>query len=193
MNKTMRAFAEIKTISDFKQELENSVEYVNGSYFNQETLETAITSLNSMPAEQQARFLSFIHHVDRTMSMAGAAKANRYHKIPTALAGCIYFAQFPETIKDLSYDELSVLARHSAIAPLAFYESAVEKYGQELLAAIVAKSEDYMYRGTYLALASQKISEGQSKEEVVNYITNMPLNELKEESLNAIWKVGKYI
>ena len=44
-----------------------------------------------------------MRHVDRKLSTGGAAKGNRFHKIPTVMAGCIYLTYYNDQIKDLNY------------------------------------------------------------------------------------------
>mgnify|MGYP003310441656 CR=1 FL=1 len=55
------------------------------------------------------RILDFANSVDRKMNFGGQAHKNRYHKIPTILAGAIYFNEYPENVEDLELvDNISV-------------------------------------------------------------------------------------
>ena len=112
-----KAFDEIKTIKDFKKDIENNPRYANGTYMNQESLEYAFNGLRMLEDDGETTFMKFIHHVDKKLSMGGTANGNRYHKIPTILAGAIYLAYFSEEVADLTLDELTILSKHSIVEP----------------------------------------------------------------------------
>ena len=196
MNK-QRAFTDIKTISDLKEELKKHPNYLQNSYLNPETLEAAIKGLEYLSENEAEAYLEFVHHVDKALSMGGTARGNRYHKLPTIMAGLIYYAYYPSTISELSLDEITILSKFSIINPLQFYENSVEYYGKDLLDEISKTTNDFMYRDGFMHLAETKLKSGIPNSQVVTHFANTPLELLKEELFTLereeMKEVGKYL
>lgn len=197
MANKQRAFTEIKTMADFKYELDTHPNYVFRAYFNSDSLEYALNGLNIMTDENEEAFLGFVHHIDKTLSMAGTAHGNRFHKIPTALAGAIFYAYCPETIEGLTYDEIAILAKFAIPETFDFYETSAAYFGKDLLATIHSIGEDFMYHSMYMELADYKLKQGQTKEEVTSFMKDNPLEQVKQEAFDYAQAVieiaGRYL
>lgn len=195
--KPLQAFTEIKTLEDFKSEMKQSLKYLGDDYLDPEAADLAIEALGNLPEERQAEFIKYIHHVDKTLSYPGAAEANRHHKIPTILAGLIYYYGYWDKIKDLNMDEIAILSRFSAPKYLQFYENSVEYFDKPILSAIALKISDYMFRGSFIDAADLRLQKGENKETIAEHITNTPLDELKQEGVEAYREkyreIGKYL
>lgn len=195
MAESKRAYKDTKTIADLKEDFANFPRYVYQGYFDPESLNYALSGLDIITEENKEYFLEFVHHIDKTMSMAGTANANRYHKIPTILAAAIYYAYYPEKIEDLDYDELAVLAKHAIPEPFEFYQTSRTMFSKELLSTIHNLGDDFMYRSMYTELAEYKITEGKSPNEVTKYFKETPKEKINQEgftySQNMI-RIGGY-
>ncbi len=181
-----KAFEGVKTINDFKADLENNPRYANGSYMNQEALQYAFNGLRMLEDDGEKTFMSYLHQVDRRLSMAGTANGNRYHKIPTILAGAIYLAYFRDDISELTLDELAILSKHSIVEPFSSYEMNTKKYPKELLGTIKSISEDFMFSDLYMELADKKIEEGQTPHEISEYMKSTPIKTLNQEGFDYV-------
>lgn len=181
-----KAFDELKTIKDLKKDIENNPRYANGTYMNQDALGYAFTGLRMLEEDGEQNFMKFVHHVDKKLSMGGTANGNRYHKIPTILAGAIYLAYFSEEVADLTLDELTILAKHSIVGPFEFYETSPKTYSKELLGTISSISEDFMFADLYMELADKKIEEGQSPQEISNYMKTTSTEILNREGFDYV-------
>lgn len=192
-----KAFDQINSIADLRVELQENINYLTGYYLNSETLDAAIAGLNILTEQGQKDYLTFVHHVDKSLSLAGAAKANRYHKIPTIMAGLIYYAYYPSTITDLTLDEITILAKFSIVESLQFYENSVEYYGKPLLSTVASLSPDFMYRDGFMHLANKYLKEGTENSSVVTHFETTPLEDLKQEMFTyeqeIVKEVGKYL
>lgn len=181
-----KAFDELKTIKDLKKDIENNPRYANGTYMNQDAVGYAFTGLRMLEEDGEKNFMKFVHHVDKKLSMGGTANGNRYHKIPTILAGAIYLAYFSEEVADLTLDELTILAKHSIVVPFEFYETSPKTYSKELLGTISSISEDFMFADLYMELADKKIEEGQSPQEISDYMKTTPTEILNREGFDYV-------
>lgn len=181
-----KAFDELKTIKDLKKDIENNPRYANGTYMNQDALGYAFTGLRMLEEDGEKNFMKFVHHVDKKLSMGGTANGNRYHKIPTILAGAIYLAYFSEEVADLTLDELTILAKHSIVVPFEFYETSPKTYSKELLGTISSISEDFMFADLYMELADKKIEEGQSPQEISDYMKKTSTEILNREGFDYV-------
>lgn len=194
---TAKAFTEVETFEDFKQEIQNSINYLTSGYFDPQGAELSIKSLNDMDEKTQKQVLRFMRHIDRKLSTAGAAKGNRFHKIPTVMAGCIYLTYYPEQTKDLTLDEFTLLAKFSIVENPKFYGNAIEYLGKDLLTAVTEKHFDYMFQTGFLNYAEYKIRNGEDKVSVAKYVRETPLDKLSEETFEYERKiqmeVGKYL
>lgn len=181
-----KAFDELKTIKDLKKDIENNPRYANGTYMNQDAVGYAFTGLRMLEEDGEKNFMKFVHHVDKKLSMGGTANGNRYHKIPTILAGAIYLAYFSEEVADLTLDELTILAKHSIVVPFEFYETSPKTYSKELLGTISSISEDFMFADLYMELADKKIEEGQSPQEISDYMKTTSTEILNREGFDYV-------
>ena len=181
-----KAFDELKTIKDLKKDIENNPRYATGTYMNQDAVGYAFTGLRMLEEDGEKNFMKFVHHVDKKLSMGGTANGNRYHKIPTILAGAIYLAYFSEEVADLTLDELTILAKHSIVVPFEFYETSPKTYSKELLGTISSFSEDFMFADLYMELADKKIEEGQSPQEISDYMKTTSTEILNREGFDYV-------
>lgn len=181
-----KAFDDVRTINDFKKDLESNPRYANGTYMNQEAVQYAFNGLRMLEDDGEQTFMSYLHQVDKRLSMAGTANGNRYHKIPTILAGAIYLAYFKDDISDLTLDELAILSKHSIVEPFSFYEINPNKYSKELLGTIKSISEDFMFSDLYMELADKKIEEGQTPHEISEYMKSTPIKALNQEAFDYV-------
>lgn len=181
-----KAFDELKTIKDLKKDIENNPRYATGTYMNQDAVGYAFTGLRMLEEDGEKNFMKFVHHVDKKLSMGGTANGNRYHKIPTILAGAIYLAYFSEEVADLTLDELTILAKHSIVVPFEFYETSPKTYSKELLGTISSISEDFMFADLYMELADKKIEEGQSPQEISDYMKTTSTEILNREGFDYV-------
>lgn len=186
MANKLRAYSDSVTLTDFKEDLLNYPQYVDTAFFNPESRAIALRNLNNMTESQEKQFLSYLVCLDQTMSMPGAANANRFHKIPTALAGCIYLVTFPEAVADLTNDELCVLAKSAITESTSDYVELKEKIGKELLSIIVSRGEDHMYRSEFLDLAIDMLDGGATKSTVASFMKKTPLASLKQQAHDHI-------
>lgn len=174
MANNTRAYTTVKTIEDFKSNLLEYPEYVDKNFMPKDLIQMSLQGLNEMDRETSTRFLTCLHHIDKKFSEAGAANANRFHKVPTILASAIYFAYCKDSIEGLSDDEIALLSEYSIPEPFNFYETAKTTWPKELLGAINSVSDDYMELQDYMLLADHQINEGTSKQEVITYFTETP-------------------
>ena len=158
------------------------LDYPHANYMDEKSLEEAILSYKKMTESQKKILLKFVHQVDRKMNLSGAKHRNLFHKLPTILAGTIYIANYEQTIEKLSMDELIVLSKYSIVEPPEFYSTALEHFGKELLNVITQKHHDYIFQNAFLNYAESKIKDGYTKEQTSDYIRDMPLDKLKEET-----------
>lgn len=195
MNKNM-AFSEIRNFSDIKKEVENSMEYLL-MQFNSETLKLALSGLNDSNEEVEEKTLQFMHHIDQNMSATGSANGNRFHKIPTLIAGYTYLKYYKEQVENLSLDELSLLARYSPAGDPSFYEHAVDYFEKGTLAAIINKHPEYYHQDKYMCLVGKRLSENMSNEDAAEFIRTTSVEELEKEAdedyKKIIQEVGKIL
>lgn len=180
MNKNI-AFSDIKNFSDMKKEVENSMEYLL-MQFNNETLELALNGLKSSNEEVEEKTLQFMHYIDQIMSTTGSAHGNRFHKIPTLIAGYTYLKYYNEQIQDLSLDEFALLSRVSIGGDPTFYETAVDYIGKNTLSAIVNKHPVYYHQDKYICLVLKRLKENMSTSDAETFIRTTSVEELEKEA-----------
>lgn len=193
-----KAFDHVETFEDLSDTIFNMLlDYPHANYMDERSLQESVLSHAKMTEEQKKYLLKFVKQVDRKLSFSGAARGNIFHKLPTILAGTIYIANYGETIRELSIDELIVLSRFSIVEPPGFYEGAVDYLGKDLLTAITQKHFDYTYQSAFLDYAESRIREGYTKEQTAAYIRDIPIDKLKEETFEyerkLIEEAGKYL
>ncbi len=182
MAKKQKAYDEVTSIAEFKQDLLAYPQYTDTLFLTKDTLAMALTGLNNSTPEKEKDFLTFMHYVDSRLSMPGLANCNRFHKIPVILAGSIYINYYPETIADLTLEELRLLATYSVVEPPYFYPTATALVNKELLSAVINKTQECSYQTDFLEIAISKIKHGAPREEVIADFNETPLEKLEEES-----------
>ena len=182
MSKEKLLFNKTSSHQELVELIENELIHVGKSYFNHDAYDQAIASLHTIDAETKKRIVEFPNYVDSNMNHASQANKNRYHKIPTILAGTVYLDLYPDKIEDLSFDELQILAKYSINLPLIFYKNATIYYNKELLSAIGQISPDYMFQTSYMYLAEKYLEEGKTPDEITKYFKTTDPKQLLEES-----------
>ena len=91
--------------------MEEELPYISKYYFNKDAYEQAIASFHTFDEEARKKIVAFANHVDSKMNFPGQAHKNRYHKIPTILAGSIYLDLYPEKVEELSLEELEIVLK----------------------------------------------------------------------------------
>ncbi len=178
-----RAYKDLTTIAEFKEDLEAFPRYTTG-YFPEDTIDYAFSALSMLEQEDEKKFVKFIHHVDKSLSMGGTANANRFHKIPTLLSGAIFFAYYPESIEDLDFDELAILAKYTICTTADKYPVYAQKFSKRLLRTVHDIGPDFMYRSEYIDYANHLIDEGSQADDVADYFRTEPLEKIKKEAMD---------
>lgn len=186
MARTLKAFTSVKTINDLKNNLLEYPIYTERSFIDDSTLKLALHGLDVMDENISQQFIAYLHHVDTKMNCPGAANGNRYHKVPTILAGAIYFAYYPDTIADLNFDEIAILSKFSTVEPLSFYKQARNRWTKELLSQITSLSTDHMALSSFMELANLKLDSGMSSSQVTEYMGNTPPATLSQTAYDYI-------
>ena len=171
MNKTL-LFKEVETIGDFKDIIEENIDYIShttSAFINQESLEVALQGLKEFPKDQEKNFISFVKRVDKAYASRGTANGNAFHKFPIVIAGVIFYGYYPETIAKLTLDEIVLLSCFSFVEPPDFYETAAEKYGKELLSTIIEKTGNHNNENLSIFMWADKLmrEDNKTKEEII--------------------------
>ena len=182
MAKEKLIFNKTTDYNEFLEEMQRQVPKMSKYYFNDETLPVALQAIATQDPNKRKKILAFANSVDRKMNFGGQAHKNRYHKIPTILAGALYYSEYPESVEDLDVDEMEILAKHSITFPISFYKQATMYYTKQLLRTIYEIGPDYMYRTGYMFLTEKYFDQGKTPEEINTYFKNSDLKELLEES-----------
>ena len=182
MAKDRLIFNKTTDYEEFLKEMKEQIPSMSKYYFHEDSLPIALNAILTKDESTRKKILSFANSVDRKMNFASQAHKNRYHKIPTILAGAVYYSEYPDTIADLDNDELEILAKHSITLPISFYKQATMYYTKQLLRTIYEIGPDYMYRTGYMFLTEKYFEQGKTPEEVNEYFSNSDLKELLEES-----------
>ena len=164
--------------------LEQQISYVGKSYFIHDVYEQAIASLYVQDDITKEKIVGFANYVDSNMNLPTQANKNRYHKIPTILAGAIYLDLYPDKVEELSNEELQTLAKYSINLPLIFYKNATMYYTKELLSAINQISSDFMYQSGYMYLAEKYLAAGKTPTEIAKYLLETDPKQLFEELID---------
>ena len=184
MAKDKLIFKQTKSYEEVVRLLEAELPYISKYYFHEDAIEQALASFHTQDEKTQAKIVAFANHVDKKMNFGGQAHKNRFHKIPTILAGAIYLDLYPEAVEGLTPDELEILAKHSITLPLMFYKSAPMYYTKELLAAIYQIGPDFMYRSGYMFLTEKYFEQGKTPEEITEYFLSTNTKDLLQESFD---------
>ena len=182
MAKEKLIFNKTTDYNDFLEEMKRQIPEMSKYYMDEESLKVAIQSIQTVDEPTRKKILAFANSVDRKMNFGGQAHKNRYHKIPTILAGAIYYSEFPESVASLDVDELEILAKHSITFPISFYKNATMYYTKQLLRTIYEIGPDFMYRTGYMFLTEKYFEQGKTSEEINEYFKTSNLQELLEES-----------
>ena len=182
MAKEKLIFNKTTDYEELLEEMKRQIPEMSRYYFHEETLPVAIASLSTQDPNKRKRILDFANSVDRKMNFGGQAHKNRYHKIPTILAGAIYYSEYPESVEELDADEMEILAKHSITFPISFYKNATMYYTKQLLRTIYEIGPDFMFRTGYMFLTEKYFDQGKTPDEINTYFKESDLKELLEES-----------
>ena len=182
MAKEKLIFNKTTDYNEFLEEMKRQIPEMSKYYMDEESLKVAIQSIQTVDEPTRKKILAFANSVDRKMNFGGQAHKNRYHKIPTILAGAIYYSEFPESVASLDVDELEILAKHSITFPISFYKNATMYYTKQLLRTIYEIGPDFMFRTGYMFLTEKYFDQGKTPDEINTYYKESDLKELLEES-----------
>ena len=182
MGKKLKIFEEVKTFADFKQSIEYNIECLSANYMNDEAVEKALAGFNILSATSQQQLIDFVHFVDSYLKLPGSSDGNLFHKMPMILAASIYFEYYPETITDLTMDELAILSQVSIMRDFSFYEQAAQHYGKALLSTVARKVKEPRNRLGLMIIADKRLAVGQTKQEINEHITQTDIAQLNEET-----------
>lgn len=180
------------TYQDIKKEVEanlDSILDIKRGYFDDTAAMAGFQSLGRMDEQKQKEFVKFALFVDRKMNFAGQAKQNRTDKIPTILAGAIYYDRHYEEIMQYELKEQMLLAKFSVMQPLSFYDQASSNYPKELIKAIVRKERNYAFQEWYIELAENYLEKGWTPKEITDYINNNSQENLHKEYIEYDTKI----
>ena len=125
--KIKEAFKNVNSIDIFLDRVKNNNENMNyliNNYFNNDTIELAIKSLNNIKnTNKEKEFIDYMHYVDKRLNFAGQASENRRHKIPTMFAGAIYIDKYQKEFNIYTAQQKMVISKFSAIEYLDFYKN----------------------------------------------------------------------
>lgn len=181
MREKSQLFNKVTTYDDIKNIIRDNANYLNTGYFNIQSLSQGINSLYNLSVEKQSKVIEFAHQLDHSLKLIGAAKQNCYHKIPTLLAGIIYYDKYYDEFSSYSLDEQTILAKFSIIQPPEFYQSATKTYTKEIVNCIANKSTDFFIRSDLMFLTRELLNEKKQTKEIKEYITTTPQDDLLQE------------
>ena len=182
MAKEKLIFNKTTDYNEFLEEMKRQIPEMSKYFMDEESLKVAIQSIQTVDEPTRKKILAFANSVDRKMNFGGQAHKNRYHKIPTILAGAIYYSEFPESVASLDVDVLEILAKHSITFPISFYKNATMYYTKQLLRTIYEIGPDFMFRTGYMFLTEKYFDQGKTPDEINTYFKESDLKELLEES-----------
>ena len=168
MAKEKLIFNKTTDYNEFLEEMKRQIPEMSKYYMDEESLKVAIQSIQTVDEPTRKKILAFANSVDRKMNFGGQAHKNKYHKIPTILAGAIYYSEFPESVASLDVDELEILAKHSITFPISFYKNATMYYTKQLLRTIYEIGPDFMFRTGYMFLTEKYFDQGKTPDEITH-------------------------
>ncbi len=134
--KEKEAFKDINTIEEFLTSIESNdlnLKYLYDNYFNNDTLETALTSINNLKGSKEKEFIHYLHFVDKKLNFPVQAKQNRRHKIPTIFAGAIYLDKLYKEFKIYTDVQRIIIAKYSITEELDFYKNINNYFSRNLI------------------------------------------------------------
>lgn len=158
-----------------------NTQYLANGYFLSDVVPIGISAMKNISVECQPKFCEFVSYVDKHFVLS-SNMTNLYHKIPTIVAGSIYFVHQEDMAKELSVEELATLAKYSITQPVDFYEQASTTFTKDVLATVVEKTTDFFARDSLMYLVDEAFSRGDIKEEIMQKITSEPLDALLQEA-----------
>lgn len=197
MNKTL-LFKDVEDISDFKNVLKENIDYIShrtNGFINPESLELALTGLKNFPQEQEKSFITFVKKVDKAFVSRGSYNGNAFHKFPIVIAGSIFYNYYPETISELTLDEIVLLSNFSFVEAPEYYETAVEKYGKEMLSSIIEKTKNDNSDNLSIFMLADKMMkvDGKTREETLEYIKQTSKEQLLKEEEQYTIEMFKHV
>lgn len=169
------------TYESVVETVSKNTSYLVNGYFTTEVVPVGILALKDIPKEQQQKFCDFVDYVDRHF-VVSTKNVNLYHKIPTIVAGSIYFTNYYDMINHLTVEEVSILAKYSITQPISFYEQAPAIFTKDVLGTVARKTPDFFARDDLMYLVEEQFSQDVSKEAVIGRLTEESLDLLLQES-----------
>lgn len=170
--------------SDIVDVVSQNTQYLANGYFSSDAVSTGILALKHISVEQQSKFCEFVSYVDKHFVLS-SSMANLYHKIPTIVAGSIYFVHQEDMVRNLSVEELSTLAKYSITEPIDFYEQAPTIFTKNVLNTVVKKTTDFFARDSLMYLVDDTFSRCHSERDIIQKISTESLDKLLRESFIA--------
>ena len=198
--KIKEAFKNVNSIDIFLDRVKNNNENMNyliNNYFNNDTIELAIKSLNNIKnTNKEKEFIDYMHYVDKRLNFAGQASENRRHKIPTMFAGAIYIDKYQKEFNIYTAQQKMVISKFSAIEYLDFYKNINKTFSKKIMDTIVNKNKDWAFQDDFMRIA-YKYRDKKTEEEIIEYLNEHDEGDLIRENFldfqKNLEKVGKLI
>lgn len=198
--KLKEAFKNVNSIDIFLDRVKNNNENMNyliNNYFNNDTIELAIKSLNNIKnTNKEKEFIDYMHYVDKRLNFAGQASENRRHKIPTMFAGAIYIDKYQKEFNIYTAQQKMVISKFSAIEYLDFYKNINKTFSKKIMDTIVNKNKDWAFQDDFMRIA-YKYRDKKTEEEIIEYLNEHDEGDLIRENFldfqKNLEKVGKLI
>ena len=198
--KIKEAFKNVNSIDIFLDRVKNNNENMNyliNNYFNNDTIELAIKSLNNIKnTNKEKEFIDYMHYVDKRLNFAGQASENRRHKIPTMFAGAIYIDKYQKEFNIYTAQQKMVISKFSAIEYLDFYKNINKTFSKKIMDTIVNKNKDWAFQDDFMRIAN-KYRDKKTEEEIIEYLNEHDEGDLIRENFldfqKNLEKVGKLI
>ena len=198
--KIKEAFKNVNSIDIFLDRVKNNNENMNyliNNYFNNDTIELAIKSLNNIKnTNKEKEFIDYMHYVDKRLNFAGQASENRRHKIPTMFAGAIYIDKYQKEFNIYTAQQKMVISKFSAIEYLDFYKNINKTFSKKIMDTIVNKNKDWAFQDDFMRIAYKYRNE-KKEDEIIDYLNEHNEGDLIRENFldfqKNLEKVGKLI
>jgi len=182
--KKRQVFENIKTKDDLSKMFQNNIEYLIDGYLNQNVAANVVVKSLSMDEKQEKEVLSFLHLVDSKMNFPGQGDYNKRHKIPTIVSGINYMLNYEDKIKDLTQDELMVLAKLSIIENEEEYPKLLDIYTKDILSEIVSRDDRYGFREFFVTIVEKLNEEGKKEKDILKYLKENDNEVLIKEAID---------
>lgn len=177
MSKKEKMLETVKSLADFKILLEENLDLVVNGYLSTEIAEYALGKLNEMSKEQERKFITNIHFIDKKIN----DRVQQQTKIATILTSAIYITDYYGEIENYTEDELALLSVSSIYCNLDFYEKAPNIYTKEILAQVTKKSKNFAEQKDIVLVVEKLKEEEKAAVEIKKYIEDHTTIELIKE------------